>query len=105
MGDGSYMFANPTVCHQVAEALDLPVLVLVLNNAAWRAVRATVQGLYPDGYAAKATEMPLAALKPAPAITQTPSASRPGPPLVLAPPHLARGPAGDHRGDAQAAVQ
>src|SRR3546814_6472266 len=25
MGDGSYMFANPPVCHQVAEALDLPV--------------------------------------------------------------------------------
>src|SRR3546814_7176982 len=43
MGDGSYMFANPTVCHQVAEALDLPVLVLVQNNAEWGAVRASVK--------------------------------------------------------------
>ena len=34
MGDGAYMFANPTVCHQVAEALGLPVIVVVLNNDA-----------------------------------------------------------------------
>src|SRR5690606_20095048 len=26
LGDGSYMFANPVACHQIAEALDLPVL-------------------------------------------------------------------------------
>ena len=25
MGDGSYMFANPVACHQIAEALALPV--------------------------------------------------------------------------------
>ena len=32
VGDGSYLFANPVACHQVAEALDLPILTVVLNN-------------------------------------------------------------------------
>lgn len=76
MGDGSYMFANPTVCHQIAEALELPILVLVLNNEEWGAVRASVGGLYPDGYASKANEVPLTALKPSPNFCATASASR-----------------------------
>jgi acetolactate synthase I/II/III large subunit len=76
MGDGSYMFANPTVCHQIAEALNLPVLILVLNNEEWGAVRASVAGLYPGAHAVKANEMPLTALKPSPDFTLTASASR-----------------------------
>src|SRR5690606_34165626 len=64
VGDGSYMFANPTACHQVAEALDLPILVVVVNNGEWGAVRRSVVGLYPDGQAARANEMPLTALAP-----------------------------------------
>src|SRR3546814_703289 len=59
-----------------SDLLDLPVLVLVLNNAEWGAVRASVKGLYPEGYAAKANEMPLTALKPAPDFTHTAAASR-----------------------------
>lgn len=35
MGDGSYMFSNPVVCHQIAEALELPLLIIVLNNSEW----------------------------------------------------------------------
>lgn len=76
MGDGSYMFANPTVCHQIAEALELPVLVLVLNNEEWGAVRSSVTGMYPEGYASRANEMPLTALKPSPDFTSTARASR-----------------------------
>ncbi|SON53560.1 Acetolactate synthase isozyme 3 large subunit [Hartmannibacter diazotrophicus] len=76
MGDGSYMFANPVVCHQIAEALYLPILVLILNNGEWGAVRASVASLYPDGYAAKANEMPLTSLKPSPDFTLTAQASR-----------------------------
>ncbi|MGR3758352.1 MAG: thiamine pyrophosphate-requiring protein [Tranquillimonas sp.] len=76
MGDGSYMFANPTVCHQIAEAMDLPVLVVVLNNEEWGAVRASVTGLYPDGHAARANRMPLTALKPTPDFLRTAQASR-----------------------------
>jgi acetolactate synthase I/II/III large subunit len=76
MGDGSYMFANPTVCHQIAESLGLAVLVIVLNNREWGAVRASVTGLYPDGFAAAANDMPLTALTPSPDFTLTASASR-----------------------------
>ena len=53
MGDGSYIFANPVACHQIAEALALPVLVVVVNNGEWGAVRQSVLGIYPDGHAAR----------------------------------------------------
>ena len=76
LGDGSYMFANPTVCHQIAEALELPVLIIILNNEEWGAVRASVSGVYPKGYAAKSNEMPLTSLKPSPDFTMTAKASR-----------------------------
>ncbi|SFG67582.1 acetolactate synthase-1/2/3 large subunit [Palleronia marisminoris] len=76
MGDGSYMFANPTVCHQVAEAMELPVIVLVLNNEEWGAVRHSVEGLYSEGYAAKSNEVPMTSLKPSPDFARTAEASR-----------------------------
>ena len=76
MGDGSYMFANPVACHQIAEALGLPILVLILNNAEWGAVRQSVLGLYPDGYAAKTNHMPLTALSPVPDFVKVAEASR-----------------------------
>lgn len=76
MGDGSYIFANPTACHQIAEALELPVITCVLNNGEWGAVRHSVSGLYPDGYATKANNMPLTALTPSPDFTLTAAASR-----------------------------
>jgi acetolactate synthase-1/2/3 large subunit len=75
MGDGSYMFSNPTVCHMIAEGLKLPVITLVLNNHEWGAVRQSVVGLYPDGHAAKANEVPLTALTPSPNFVQTAKAS------------------------------
>jgi len=76
MGDGSYMFSNPTACHQIAEALELPVLIIILNNEEWGAVRASVTGLYPSGFASRANEMPLTALKPSPDFTNVAAASR-----------------------------
>jgi acetolactate synthase-1/2/3 large subunit len=76
MGDGSYMFANPVACHQLAEALALPLLVIVLNNAEWGAVRHSVLGLYPEGAAAKANEMPLTSLAPSPDSVKVAEASR-----------------------------
>ncbi|MGH9133489.1 MAG: thiamine pyrophosphate-requiring protein, partial [Ilumatobacteraceae bacterium] len=66
MGDGAYMFANPVVCHQVAENYSIPVLTLVLDNGEWGAVRQSVLDLYPTGYASKADEMPLTRLSPSP---------------------------------------
>ena len=76
MGDGSYVFSNPVACHQIAEALELPVLILVVNNAEWGAVRQSVVGTYPDGYAAKAETVPLTSLAPTPDFTKVAKASR-----------------------------
>ncbi len=76
MGDGSYMFANPVTCHQIAEALELPVLVLVLNNAEWGAVRQSVLGVYPNGHASRSNVMPLTSLSPSPDFTKVAEASR-----------------------------
>ena len=66
VGDGSYMFANPVACHQVSEALGLPVLTVVFNNGIWNAVRKSTQAVYPDGHAVRANRMPLTSLEPAP---------------------------------------
>lgn len=76
LGDGSYMFANPTACHQIAESLGLPVLLLVLNNSEWGAVRQSVTGIYPQGYAARSNDMPLVDLSPSPDFTKVAEASR-----------------------------
>ena len=76
VGDGSYMFANPTVCHQVCEALALPVVTLVLNNQEWGAVRQSVRGLYRDGRASKTNDVPLTSLRPSPDFAMTAAASR-----------------------------
>jgi acetolactate synthase-1/2/3 large subunit len=76
MGDGSYMFANPVACHHVAEAHDIAVLTVVLNNAGYGAVRHSVLDMYPTGYAAKADEMPLTALSPTPDFAQVARACR-----------------------------
>ncbi|MEM9105422.1 MAG: thiamine pyrophosphate-requiring protein [Pseudomonadota bacterium] len=76
VGDGSYMFANPTVCHQVCESLGLPVITMVLNNEEWGAVRQSVGRLYKDGLAAKSNDVPLTSLTPSPDFAKTAEASR-----------------------------
>ncbi|MEP3045691.1 MAG: thiamine pyrophosphate-requiring protein [Roseibium sp.] len=76
MGDGSYMFSNPVACHQIAEALGLPILIVILNNAEWGAVRQSVAGLYPNGFAARSNRMPLTQLSPVPDFTKVAAASR-----------------------------
>lgn len=76
MGDGSYMFANPVACHQIAEALELPILTIIKNNAMWNAVRRSVVKGYPDGAAVRMNRMPLTSLEPLPDFTQVARASR-----------------------------
>ncbi len=76
MGDGSYIFSNPVACHQIAESLQLPILLILLNNQEWGAVRHSVLGLYPDGQAAKSNFMPLTGLRPSPDFTKVAAASR-----------------------------
>jgi acetolactate synthase-1/2/3 large subunit len=66
VGDGSYIFANPVACHQVAMAQKLPVLTVVFNNGIWNAVRRATLAMYPDGAAAHSNAMPFTDLSPAP---------------------------------------
>lgn len=76
IGDGSYIFANPVACHQIAEALELPVLTIIKNNRLWNAVRRSVANSYPDGAAVRMNRMPLTSLEPSPDYTQVAAASR-----------------------------
>lgn len=76
VGDGSYMFANPVACHQIAEAHDLPILMVVFNNGIWGAVRGSTLGLYPQGHAARANVMPITSLDPLPDFCKIAKASR-----------------------------
>lgn len=76
VGDGSYLFANPVACHQLAEALALPILTIVLDNGMWNAVHRTTRMVYPDGHAARSNEMPLTSLRPAPDYAMIARASR-----------------------------
>ncbi len=65
LGDGAYMFANPTACHYVAQMQDLPVLTVIYNNALYGAVRRATLDMYGKGVAAEADGRLLANL-PAP---------------------------------------
>jgi len=76
IGDGSYIFANPVACHQIAEALELPILTIIKNNGMWNAVRRSVVGAYPQGAAVRANAMPLTSLEPAPDYLKIAEASR-----------------------------
>ena len=66
LGDGAYMFGNPTPAHFVSAANELPVLTVILNNRMWGSVRKATLGLYPDGSASKQNRAPLTVLEPTP---------------------------------------
>jgi acetolactate synthase-1/2/3 large subunit len=66
VGDGSYMFGNPTPALLVGRALDIPTLTIVSNNNLWYAVRQSTLSVYPDGAAAAADPMPLTHFGPSP---------------------------------------
>ena len=75
VGDGAYMFGNPTPAHFVAESMKLPVLFVVFNNARWAAVHRSTLGMYPKGAAAQAEEPPFAVLEPSPRFEKVVEAS------------------------------
>lgn len=66
LGDGSYVFANPVACHQLAAAEALPVLTLVFDNAGYGAVRRATTAMYPQGDAVASGRIPLSEFHPAP---------------------------------------
>jgi acetolactate synthase-1/2/3 large subunit len=65
-GDGTYMFNNPTACHFVSQAYDLPTLTIVCNNAVWHSSKAATQQVLPDGWANSTGKFPLCELAPSP---------------------------------------
>jgi acetolactate synthase-1/2/3 large subunit len=66
LGDGAYMFGNPTAAHYVSEAMRLPVLFIIANNARWAAVHRSTLATYPKGFASSTKEPPFATLEPSP---------------------------------------
>jgi acetolactate synthase-1/2/3 large subunit len=66
VGDGSYLFANPAACHQVAAVNDLAILTIVFNNGVWNAVRRATTAMYPRGRAVELNTMPFTALGASP---------------------------------------
>ena len=65
LGDGAYMFGNPTAGHQVLRNLGLPVLFVIFNNAMWEEVERATLMVFPEGAAARANQVPIAHLGPA----------------------------------------
>ena len=66
VGDGAYMFGNPTATHYVSEAMRLPVLYVIANNARWAAVHRSTLATYPKGHASETKQPPFATLEPSP---------------------------------------
>ena len=54
LGDGAYMFANPTACHYTAQMQKLPVLTVIYNNSLYGAVRHATLDMYAKGTASEA---------------------------------------------------
>lgn len=46
VGDGSYVFANPSASHRAAAAMNAPVLTVVFDNQEWGAVRGGFEHMY-----------------------------------------------------------
>ncbi len=66
LGDGAYMFANPTVGHWVSATHNLPILTIVFNNSRYGAVRRATLSMFKDGAAGESDGRGLADLDPAP---------------------------------------
>lgn len=66
LGDGAYMFANPTVGHWVSAAHNLPILTIVFNNSRYGAVRRATLSMFKEGVAGETDGRTLADLDPAP---------------------------------------
>ena len=66
IGDGGMIFANPTACHWVAQAHQLPIVMVVFNNARYAAVRSATLSMFASGAAGRENGLGLADLSPSP---------------------------------------
>ena len=56
-GDGTYLFSQPSTVHWMARRYSTPFLQVIYNNGGWRAPRAGVLGMHPEGAASRATAL------------------------------------------------
>ncbi len=75
VGDGAYVFANPTACHMVAQAESLPVLTILNNNGHWAAVKRAALQVHPGGHASKTPLPPMTSMGESPAYEKYAEAS------------------------------
>jgi acetolactate synthase-1/2/3 large subunit len=66
IGDGGFIFANPTACHWTAEAHALPIVMVIFNNARYAAVRNATLSMFASGAAGRENGLGLADLSPSP---------------------------------------
>jgi acetolactate synthase I/II/III large subunit len=66
IGDGGFVFANPTACHWAAEAHGLPILIVIFNNTRYAAVRNATLSMFASGAAGRENGLGLADLSPSP---------------------------------------
>jgi acetolactate synthase-1/2/3 large subunit len=66
IGDGGFVFANPTACHWVAESHGLPIVMVIFNNARYAAVRNATLSMFASGAAGRENGLGLADLSPSP---------------------------------------
>jgi acetolactate synthase-1/2/3 large subunit len=66
IGDGGFVFANPTACHWAATAHGLPIVMVVFNNARYAAVRNATLSMFADGASGRENGLGLADLSPSP---------------------------------------
>lgn len=58
-GDGSFIFSAPTGVYAAQRTHKTPFLSIVVNNGGWKATRACLTDVHPQGVAAKASEKEL----------------------------------------------
>ncbi len=66
VGDGTYMFSNPTPAHFVSRARGLPFITVIFNNRRWAAVHRATLSMYPGGTASSQAQPLFATLEPSP---------------------------------------
>jgi acetolactate synthase-1/2/3 large subunit len=66
IGDGVYLFNNPTVSHWVEAKYKIPVLTIIFNNQRYGAVRRATLSMFKDGFAGEDDGRFLADLDPSP---------------------------------------
>lgn len=66
LGDGAYMFTNPTVAHWVSAKYELPILTIIFNNGLYGAVRRATLAMFKESAAGENDGRTLADLNPAP---------------------------------------